>query len=139
MRLVLNSAIHELLYSTDDTEDSMTDKNMKTKDGVKYKGKGDCSRPRAIVIHLNGAVHSGVDEVYAMREITAQLCALIGPKLPRYMISDCVNCSIGHNSSHQHTSQLGSPAQGFLQFFTLICGRVPEKSFHTSHFCSRGF
>ncbi len=82
MRLVLNSAINEVLYSTDGSIDDVMDKSKKTKE-VKKEEKGDCSRPRAIVIRLNGVVHSGVDEARAMREITAQMCALTGPKLPR--------------------------------------------------------
>ncbi len=86
MRLVLNSAINEVIYSTDDT-DNMMDKNKKASE-VK---RGGCSKPKAIVIRLNGVVHSGMDEWRAMNEITAQIGALIGPKLPRYLMSDCIN------------------------------------------------
>ncbi len=81
MRLVLNSAINEVIYSSDNTHTTM-DKSNKTSE-VK---KGDYSKPKAIVIHLNGVVHSGIiDEGRAMSEITAQICAHIGPKLPRYL------------------------------------------------------
>ncbi len=88
MRLVLNSAINEVLYSTDCiNDDDMMDKNKKTGEVKKNKEeKRNSSKPRAIVIRLNGVIHSGVDEARAMREITGQMCALTGPKLPRSVL-----------------------------------------------------